>query len=396
MLSLSPSVTKSQSPEKKPGVIIIEGHVQGLANTRILGREGIPIIVVDKDNCIARYSKYCKKYFKCPDYLSEEFIDFLIDLDEAEEFKDWLLLPSNDHAVYNISRNKDKLAKHYRIVSEGFETIEKIYNKRLLISLAWKIGVPTPETVMPETSNPNRVDLRYPLIIRGNNGLSFYRRYRSKAIIIKNRHELSELWEGRLKGIEPNEYFVQEVLPDESKTVSVTVFSEKGEIYTYWMGIKLREHPVRFGTATCCKSGLWEELLEPSRRLMKELNYTGVCEIEYIKDVRDGVYKLIEINARTWLWVGLAERCGVDYPLAIYRYIYENQFPVNNLYQRDLNWINLFTDLFYSLQRVFKGIDKMTNILESYSTFTEACWDGSDPVPFFMYALLVPSFLKKR
>ncbi len=24
-------------------------------------------------------------------------------------------------------------------------------------------------------------------------------------------------------------------------------------------------------------------------------------------------YKLIEINARTWLWVGLAKACGIDY-----------------------------------------------------------------------------------
>ena len=40
------------------GVIVIEGHVQGLSNTRSLGEKGIPVYVVDKDNCIARYSRY--------------------------------------------------------------------------------------------------------------------------------------------------------------------------------------------------------------------------------------------------------------------------------------------------------------------------------------------------
>jgi len=50
----------------KKGVIVIEGHEQGLANTRILGKAGIPVIVIDKENCVARYLKYCRKFFSAP------------------------------------------------------------------------------------------------------------------------------------------------------------------------------------------------------------------------------------------------------------------------------------------------------------------------------------------
>ncbi len=77
--------------KNRPGAIIIEGHVQGLANTRALGREGIPVFVIDKTNCIARYSKYCKKYFRCPDFTKYEFVDFLIQLAKRENLKDWVL-----------------------------------------------------------------------------------------------------------------------------------------------------------------------------------------------------------------------------------------------------------------------------------------------------------------
>jgi len=48
---------------QKPGAIIIEGHVQGLSNTHALGAAGIPVVVVDTANCIARYSRYCKGFF---------------------------------------------------------------------------------------------------------------------------------------------------------------------------------------------------------------------------------------------------------------------------------------------------------------------------------------------
>ena len=61
----------------KPGAIIIEGHVQGLSNTRALGEAGIPVIVIDTHNCIARHSRYCKAFYKCPDYLSDEFIELI-------------------------------------------------------------------------------------------------------------------------------------------------------------------------------------------------------------------------------------------------------------------------------------------------------------------------------
>ena len=115
------------SIKNRPGVVVIEGHVQGLANTRLLGQAGIPVIVIDKDNCVAMYSKYCKAFYKCPDYLSEEFIDFLIRLNKAFNLHNWLLLPSNDHAVYNISQHKDTLSQYYKVITENIEVIENIY-----------------------------------------------------------------------------------------------------------------------------------------------------------------------------------------------------------------------------------------------------------------------------
>ena len=55
---------------KETGAIVIEGHVQGLAITRSLGENNINVIVIDKNNtCIAKYSKYCNAFFKCPDYI---------------------------------------------------------------------------------------------------------------------------------------------------------------------------------------------------------------------------------------------------------------------------------------------------------------------------------------
>ncbi len=380
----------------KPGVIIIEGHVQGLANTRLLGKAGIPVIVIDKGDCVARYSRYCKAYYQCPDYLNDDFADFLIRLHQAFDLQDWLLLPSNDHAVHTIARNKAKLSKCFKVITEDLDVIEKIYNKRKLLDIARQAGIPIPATVMPGLENPKSVDLRYPILIKGNQGLSFYKRFKHKALMLNAPGELEKVWDTALKGAEPAEYFIQEVIPNEHKTVSVTVFAEKGIIHAYWMGVKLREHPVTFGTATCCKSVFEEDMLDLSEKLIKELAYTGVCEIEWLRDSRDNTPKLIEINARTWLWVGLAAKCGVDYPNIIYNYLHKKILPEPIDYKQDLIWLNFYTDLIYSTQMILKRMDSPKAILKSYKKFSEATWDIKDPLPFFKYALLMGRFVQNR
>ena len=382
--------------QKKPGALIIEGHVQGLANTRLLGQADIPVIVVDKENCVAKYSKYCKAFYKCPDYLSDDFIDFLIRLNKAFNLTNWLLLPSNDHAVYNISLHKNTLSQYYKIITEDIAVINNIYNKRKLLKIAEQAGIPIPATIMPEIKNPSKVDLRYPILIKGNQGLNFYKRFKHKAFIIKTSDELVNIWDKELKEAKPEEYIIQEIIPNEHKTVSVTVFAEKGNVHTYWMGVKLREHPVTFGTATCAKSMYDEEILNLSKKLIKQLNYTGVCEIEWIRDSRDNIPKLIEINARTWLWVGLAEKCGINYPMIIYNYLIHGVIPKQNEYTLGLNWINIYTDFFFSLQSILKGKGNIKDFYLSYRKFTEACWDKRDPIPFFVYALMIINFLRRR
>jgi predicted ATP-grasp superfamily ATP-dependent carboligase len=137
-------------------------------------------------------------------------------------------------------------------------------------------------------------------------------------------------------------------------------------------------------------------MLELSKKLIKELDYTGVCEIEWLRYSRDGTPKLIEINARTWLWVGLAAKCGVDYPNMIYNYLHKGILPEPIEYKTDVVWLNIYTDIIYSTRRIMKRLDSPKAILKSYKKFYEASWDFTDSLPFFKYAMLMGRFVKNR
>jgi len=381
------------------GVIVIEGHVQGLANTRALGKAGIPVIVVSEYDCLAHYSRYCRKFFKCPPYLSEEFIDFLINLALTEGIKEWVLLPSNDHAVFNISSNIMRLQNHYRIISPKPDILKTIYNKELLIKLCESLEIPVPISWFPqELEGVEHLQLNFPLLIKGKNSLSFYKLFGVKVFSVVNTDDLLRiLRQIKDKGAFSNTY-LQNLLPlQNNKPISFTAFSIDGDIKTYWMGVKVREHPINFGTATYSRGINIPELVSFSDKLLKNLHYTGVCEIEYLLDPGDGKYKLIEVNARTWLWVDMAIKSGINYPLIIYNFLNNITMEYPQTYDSEKEWIHYTTDIPYSLIGLLRGRYSAGEILRSYLKLpSTAVFDSSDMMPSIAEIVLLPLLVFKR
>ena len=157
------------------------------------------------------------------------------------------------------------------------------------------------------------------------------------------------------------------------------------------MGRKIREHPRRFGTATFCDSVYEETLLEYSKILLNEIGYTGVCEIEFLQDPRTGEYNFIEINGRTWLWVDLARKCGVDYPLLIYNYLHDRDSVYSTSYSENIKWYHFWTESFYNTAELLRGNYKLKDIIKSYrGEIFEAVYSKNDILPFLAESILLP------
>ena len=384
----------------KSGAIIIEGHVQGLANTRALGKAGIPVIVLDKGSCVAASSKYCHNVFKCPDYQDESFIDFLVELAIKEKLEGWVLIPSNDHAVYNISKNLKRVKKYFKTTIPSIDVIEQIYNKANLLEIAQRLDVPIPETYYFKESQSNQWEkLKFPVLTKGKTGLSFYKMLKRKAFLASDISTLSVQLEEIREKLPLDLTFTQELIPFDgsNKTISFTAFCVEGEIKTYWMGVKLREHPIQFGTATFTKSVYVEDCLLHSKKLLNFLKYSGVCEVEFLQDPRDGQYKLIEINARTWLWVGHAIENGINFPLYIYKFLNAEKIDYPIAYSLDLKWRNPISDIIFTAIALLKNKISFSQILkDNRGKIVSALWDKVDKKPFFQYAFLMFNFLKNR
>lgn len=376
------------------GALIIEGHVQGLSNVRSIGELGVPVYVADATRCLARHSKYCAKFFKCPSYTSDAFVPFLVDLAQKEGLSGWLVMASNDHIVEQLSLHKEELLPYYKVVIPDYDALHQIIDKWSLTQIAHSVGVHIPSTC-DLSSITEAEHFRYPVLIKGKEGLSFYKAFHKKVIRVDGYQDLQQ--QLSMLG-QSQDCFIQEEIQNQKKeVVSFTCFAVEGEIKSFWMGVKLREHPIEFGTATFAQSVLYEGVFEEAAPLVSALNYTGICEIEFMYDERDNCYKLIEINPRTWLWVGLAKACGCDYAKMLYKYANNIQQEYPDHYIVGLKWINLMTDIPYSIKAIIKHRMTVSSFVKSMKgKKIHAVWNWHDLLPGLILPFMSFHILKSR
>ena len=379
------------------GVIIIEGHVQGLSNLRSIGEAGIPAWVLDQHNCIARYSKYCSKYIKCSPYESKEFISELKELGVKYNLKNCLLIPSNDKAVHNLSKHSEQLKPHFVLFSSEFDVIDNIINKKKLLQIARSENISIPPThyfSSADESIPS--EITYPFIIKGCIGQDFYKNIGKKVIVIKNEKELHKSLIHIDHSIGLDNSIAQSIINRKKRnpTISFCSIAQNGQILSYWMGEKLNEHPVRFGTATLTRSSFVEDLIEPSKILIEKLNYTGISEIEWLLNDETGEYNLIEINPRTWLWIELAKACGKDFVKTMYEKVYDKElsYPKSEQYETNIYWYNPITYYPFKIIALFSGV----SVKSPKGKKVNALFIKGDSKPGWMYFINLFNIFRRR
>jgi predicted ATP-grasp superfamily ATP-dependent carboligase len=84
---------------------------------------------------------------------------------------------------------------------------------------------------------------------------------------------------------------------------------------------KLRQFPLEVGSGSAMVSVFEPEVADLSRDLLRSFGYRGLANIEFKRDARDGIYRLIEVNPRSSNANQLAVSAGVDFPFLVYRYL---------------------------------------------------------------------------
>lgn len=387
---------------KKVGALITGGDFQALGVLRTLAKKDIPVIMLDSDYCIGKYSKFKKKFFRSPRPSdNQSYVDFLIDLAKKENIhRDrWIIFPNSDEMVYVLSKYKNILEEFYRIPTPGWEVIQNVYIKKNTYQLAEKNGIPIPVTYYPDSlEDLVELSLNYPLVIKPSIRDNFYSKVKIKAFRINNKEELVKIYEYVCSIIEPSEVLVQELIPGgPSHLYSFCPFFKNGEVITSIMARRTRQHPMDFGHAsTFAELVDIPEIQKIAEKFLGLINYYGFAEVEFMQDPRDGNYKLIEVNPRVWGWHTIAIASGVDLPYLLYQDMIGEEIDVR-LPIDHLKWVRLITDVPTVLSEIIRGRLRIRDYLESMKGKKEfAVFALNDPLPFLVEVALLPYLLIKR
>ena len=377
----------------KFGVIVLGGHVQGLGIIRVFGEQKIPVVLIDNTKLnIGRFSKYCQKFYK---YENNQLMKLLLDFESKSYYKNWLVIPTNDYQVKVLSENHTILKKHFKISTDSWKSVSLCYNKILTYKTAEKIGIDIPKSFFPESIKElERIEIEYPCIIKPAVMHEFYDKLKKKVFVCNNKAELVTFYKKATEVIPEDQIIIQEIIkgPCENQFSACFLIS-KNKVISSLSACRKRQHPIDFGNATTyAEANYVPEILKVGERLLKEINYNGLCEVEFKKNPVTNKYILLEINPRTWKWHLLAKKAGVDFLNNLYKITYSESPVINQDINYSVSWRHLVTDIPTFLEMKLSNQYKKTNKKET----VYAVWNKNDILPAIFELILLPFLIFKR
>jgi D-aspartate ligase len=399
--SMSNAPAMAASDLKRPiGAVVIGGDYQGLGIVRSLGRHQIPVCVIDDEKSISRFSRYTTQTVSVPSLREEkEAVDAILSAGRRLGLNGWVLYPTRDETVAALARNRELLSTFFRVPTPPWETVRWAWDKRNTYSLAEELGIPAPRTwYISSVEDLEQVTIDPPFAVKPSVKEHFFYATKAKAWRANDRAELRTLFLRAKELVGPGEVMIQDLIPgDGSQQFAYCAFFKEGRSIGSMVVQRRRQHPPEFGRASTFVETIEMPLLEElSERFLRAIDYYGLVELEYKLDPRDGKFRLLDFNARTWGYHSLGAGAGVDFPYLLFAdQSGESVEPCRG--RAGVTWIRLITDVPTGVLEMLGGRQDWRAYLRSLKDFhVESVLSSKDPVPGLMELALFPYLCIKR
>ncbi len=369
---------------RHPAIVLQVSWANGLGIIRDLSRHDVPLLALDANPRALGLNSRRAAGMVCPDPKIDEeaFVTFLEDLGRRLPLRA-VLFPTHDEYIWPISRHAERLDPWFIIPFSRWETMRQLHDKRAQIEGAWRCSVDTPKTVFIESEadlERGADEIGFPAIFKPVESLAFKLRFHRHVLEIASRDEMESVY---ARANDCGTLMMQEIVPggdDELYTLG-SYLDEESRPLAVFTGHKLRQHPPVFGHCRMAVSRWVPEMADAGVRLLRELDYHGVSQVEFKRDVNDGRYKLMEINARHWMWHALGTDSGVDLSYAAYSDAVGRPF-IAPCQTEGGKWVISLTDASDSIHEWRKGERELLPWIRTYANVRrDGLYDLADPMP---------------
>jgi predicted ATP-grasp superfamily ATP-dependent carboligase len=364
--------------------LILRASVNSLSAARSLGRAGLRVaIAATGEDRATLKSRYVSRFFQLAE-IDDSAIDRLMEIPTSAASRPFLLATGDQDALL-VAKHQERLARKFCFILPGHSTLEGIVDKARLYEAASRFEIPHPRFCVVRVAADIEEAVRKvgaPCYVKPAMAHEFRRHRQGKLESAADEAELRRILLGflamRLVAIPI------EIIPGSDGDVhSVCAYIDgAGRPVAWRTKRKIRQFPLDAGDG--CSQEITNEagVAELGLRLLSRVGHRGPATVEFRRDIRDGRYVLMEINARTILGQEMITRSGLDAPLMAYCDAKGLPMPPPRP-SRQVRWIFLGPDF-----RAFREMRRRRTIttlawlrsVAACNSFAYFAWD--DPAPF--------------
>ncbi len=305
----------------KPAIVLGHG-LTVLGVIRGLGQAGIPSFCHGPLQPIVRRSRY---YRPLPgNNLPQDEAEISVLL-ERSQIRSGVLIPCTDRWVRAVAALPENLRTDFPCSGPDLHTADLFVDKLRFSELLTRESIPQPLTLpLKSVSDLTAADLRRVQsgFLKPVDSQGFGAHFRKKAFTFSDIAEGQRLLNDALSA--GYQMILQEYIPGPPTDHHFLdgFVDREGKVSAWFGRRRLRMYPLVFGNSTYLVSVALSEMtaaMNSLERLFDAINYRGIFSAEFKRDPRDGQFRLLEINARPWWYIGFAVDCGVNVAEMAYR-----------------------------------------------------------------------------
>ena len=309
-------------PQAQTGAIVLGGAHGSLEIARSLGRRGISVWLVTADNPLAGLSRHVVRRVSWPGPRDDGALAFLLALAHHHNLDGWVLFAGSDDDLRFVTQNHAALGGVFKLTTPAWDKVRWAYDKRRMNARAAELDIARPQTRYPRTRDDlAALDIAFPVILKptvrdGRNDF-----VDAKAWRIDDQQTLLARYDEAKSLVGADSVMIQELVPGDGRVqFSYAAIWDDGQPIGALVARRRRQYPIEFGfTSTFVETVTRPEVEAAATRFLKSLDYSGLVEIEFKYDARDGSYKILDVNARAWTWMALGAAAGIDFPALQWR-----------------------------------------------------------------------------
>jgi D-aspartate ligase len=324
-----------------------------------------------------RFTRFAKILnWKYPENDLSEFQTRLYDLNANHEKT--ILFPTRDIEIYLLAELSTTLPENFLFYRNSLDTVKALADKNLVAEIAEQAGLNIPRTVLlSEHSSPQAVGVRYPILIKPLAQSASQTPF--KNIFVDNEEAFQDvlkkydnLYEHTvvqefIPGGDDHIYHCTLLIDNQSRTIGVIEFQ------------KIRQYLPMRGMTSYGHTILTRDMVRLSERLVSQVGYKGLANVEFKKNANNGSWVFIEANLRLPIFNSVFPVSGVN--LACLYVTSLLQKVDNPVYaNRTATWMHEENDLANILTRKVQTSFRVW-LIQMLKSDSYAFWYIKDPLP---------------